>query len=67
MQKLLAKQNKLANNQQCIFNNNLVTVGIGNFRRGDEENTIDLTKTRQLKKYRPTDLTLPFSPSYIFC
>ena len=31
---------------------NLVTVGIGNFKRGDDEIPIDITIKREVKRFR---------------
>ncbi|CAD8117371.1 unnamed protein product [Paramecium sonneborni] len=59
--KLLEKQKKQAANQ-----NYQLTVGIGNFKRGEEEIPIDITIKRELKRFKQTDVFLPFEPNLIF-
>lgn len=44
----------------------IVTVGIGNFKRGEEDITIDLSLKRELKRFKQTDVILPFEPNLIF-
>ncbi|CAD8190612.1 unnamed protein product [Paramecium pentaurelia] len=61
LQKLLDKQKRQAANQ-----NQQLTVGIGNFKRGEEDITIDLTIKRELKRFKQTDVILPFEPNQIF-
>lgn len=43
-----------------------MTVGIGNFNRGEEDITIDVTLKRELKRFKYTDVILPFEPNVIF-
>ncbi|CAD8116343.1 unnamed protein product [Paramecium primaurelia] len=61
LQKMLDKQKIQAADQ-----NQQLTVGIGNFNRGEEDITIDLTLKRELKRFKQTDIILPFEPNFIF-
>ncbi|CAD8194558.1 unnamed protein product [Paramecium octaurelia] len=61
LQKMLDKQKLQAADQ-----NQQLTVGIGNFNRGEEDLTIDVTLKRELKRFKQTDVILPFEPILIF-